>query len=420
MENKASENIPSYIRNLPPRPVDDMERINALLQFAILDTTPEREYDEITLLASEICQAPISSIGFIDQNRQVLKSNRGLTYVSPREDTFCNHAISKPQEILVVPDSRQDPRFSDHPAVLNEPNVIFYVGVPLVTTDGYAIGTICVVDNKPRELTQKQLDLLKALANQVMKLLDLRKNNMELASIGKQLRERAMELQDANKELESFNYTVSHDLQSPLRSINGFSKFLLKGYSDKLDAEGKEFLLHISSSALRMNDLIRDLLQFSKLGKVPLTKTEVEMNALVSEVVNEVQLEKRNEKAQVKLQALKPVMADRGLLKQVWVNLISNAFKYSSKKDEPIVEIGMTEINNESVYFVKDNGAGFNMEACNEKLFGIFQRMHTADDFEGTGVGLSTVQRIVNRHGGKIWAEAKVNEGATFYFTMAA
>lgn len=420
MENKATESIPSYIRNLPPRPLDDMERINALLEYFILDTAPEKEYDEITLIASEICQTPISSIGFIDQNRQVLKSNRGLTDVSPREDTFCNHAISKPQEILVVPDSRKDPRFSDHPAVINEPNVIFYAGVPLVTTDGYAIGTICVVDNKPRELTQRQFDLLKALANQVMKLLELRKNNIELASIGKQLQERALELQDANKELESFNYTVSHDLQSPLRSINGFSKFLLKSYGHQLDDEGKEFLQHISGSAIRMNDLIQDLLRFSRLGKIPLAKTGVDMNELVTEVINEVRKEKGNIKAEIKMQPLKVAECDRALVKQIWVNLVSNAFKYSAKKENPLVEIGMTEINNQPVYYVKDNGAGFDMETCAEKLFGIFQRMHTSDEFEGTGVGLSTVQRIVNRHGGKIWVEAKVNEGATFYFTMAA
>lgn len=414
------EEIPSYIRNLPPRPLNDYERIQALIEYSILDTDPEKEYDEITLIATEICQTPISSIGFIDENRQVLKSNRGLTDVSPRDMTFCNHTISSPKDILVIPDSRKDPRFIDHPAVVNEPSVIFYAGVPLVTEDGYAIGTICVVDNKPRELTQRQLDLLKALANQVMKLLDLRKNNMQLAIIGKKLQERANELQEANKELESFSYTVSHDLQSPLRSISGFSRFLLKNHNDKLDDEGKEFLQHINGGATRMSNLIQDLLKFSRLGKVALVKADVDMDDLVSEVIDQIRFEKGDIKAKINLQSLKSIPCDRGLLKQVWVNLICNAFKYSSKKEQPVVEIGMTEINNEPVYYVKDNGAGFNMEHCAEKLFGIFQRMHTADEFEGTGVGLSTVQRIVNRHGGRVWADSKVDEGATFYFTLAA
>ncbi len=414
------EPIPSYIKNLPPRPINDDERIKALIDYCILDTDPEKEYDEITLLATEICQTPISSIGFIDKGRQVLKSNRGLTDVSPRDMTFCNHTISNPNEILVIPDSRQDPRFIDHPAVVNEPSVIFYAGVSLVTEEGHAIGTICVVDNKPRELTQRQLDLLKALANQVMKLLDLRKNNMNLAYIGKQLQERAKELQEANKELESFSYTVSHDLQSPLRSINGFSKFLLKNYSEKLDDEGKEFLQHINGGAVKMSNLVHDLLSFSKLGKVAMVKKEVDMNELVSEVIDEIRFQKGDVKAEISLESLQTATCDRSLMKQVWVNLISNAVKYSSKKENPVVEIGMTEVDNQPVYFVKDNGAGFDMKYCAEKLFGIFQRMHGTDEFEGTGVGLSTVQRIVSRHGGKIWADAKVDEGATFYFTLAA
>lgn len=419
-ETAVIEEVPSYIKNLPPRPLNDYERIQALIEYSILDTDPEKEYDEITLIATEICQTPISSIGFIDKDRQVLKSNRGLTDVSPRDMTFCNHTISTPNEILVIPDSRLDERFVDHPAVVNQPSVIFYAGVPLVTNDGFAIGTICVVDSKPRELTQRQLDLLKALANQVMKLLDLRKNNMELATIGKQLQERAIELHDANQELESFSYTVSHDLQSPLRSMSGFSKFLLKSYSDKLDDEGKEFLQHINSSAVKMSGLIKDLLSFSKLGKTPLVKAEVDMTELTKEVIDEIKFEKGDVKAEINLHPLVAVQGDKGLLKQVVVNLVSNAVKYSSKKDKPVVEIGMTEINGESVYYVKDNGAGFDMQRSLEKLFGVFQRMHHAEEFEGTGVGLATVQRIINRHGGRIWADAVLGEGATFYFTLAA
>ncbi|MES2621555.1 MAG: GAF domain-containing protein, partial [Bacteroidota bacterium] len=346
-ETAKAQEIPSYIKNLPVRPANDYERIQALIEYCILDTDPEKEYDDITLIASEICQTPISSIGFIDENRQVLKSNRGLSDISPRDMTFCNHTINTPDEILVIPDSRIDPRFTDHPAVINLPHVIFYAGIPLVTADGYALGTLCVVDNKPRELSQQQLDLLKALANQVMKLLDLRKNNIQLATISKQLHERALELQDANQELESFSYTVSHDLQSPLRSISGFSTLLLKLYSHQLDEDGKEFLNTIHGSVARMGSLIQDLLKLSRLGKTPLTKAETDMGKLAGEMINEVRLDKTYEKTEIHLYTLEPSTCDPGLMKQVWANLIGNAVKYSGKKEKPVVEIGMQQIEGE-------------------------------------------------------------------------
>ena len=414
----ATKDLPLYLQNLPALPLNDKERIEALLGYCILDTAPEKEYDDITLLASEICQAPISSIGFIDEHRQVLKSNRGLTDVSARETTFCNHVISSDEDIFVINDSRKDERFVDHPAVVNDPKVIFYAGISLVTRDGYALGTLCVVDNKPRELTKQQRILLKALANQVVKLLELRKSNMALLAVTKQLSERANELDYVNKELDSFSYTVSHDLQAPLRTISGFAKILSKTYGDKLDVNGMELVNMIDGNVVHMNQLIQDLLKFSKSGKAPLVKAEVDMKQLATEVIHQIKLEKGEVKAEIIWQELKTAQCDRGLMKQVWANLLCNAFKYSSKNESAVVEIGMKKINDETFYYVKDNGAGFDMTYCAPKLFGVFQRMHTAEEFEGTGVGLATVQRIVNRHGGRIFAEAKPNEGAAFYFTI--
>lgn len=231
------------------------------------------------------------------------------------------------------------------------------------------------------------------------------------------VKERTVQLEMVNKELEAFSYTVSHDLQAPLRSLCNFSNILLNGYTDKLDDDGKEFLKIIDASATRMNDLIRDLLAFSKLGKTAMTKRAVDMQELVNIVLYGIRLEGKNLTTKIKLNKLGASQSDPALVKQVWANLISNAIKYSSKKEKPEIEIGMKDVMGENVYYITDNGVGFDMQYSN-KLFKVFQRLHGQSDFEGTGVGLATVERIITRHGGRIWGEGKVDEGASFYFTL--
>ncbi len=414
--SNARENN-SNTPKIPPIPANDSERVSALLEYRILDTLPEKEYDDITLIATQICETPISSIGFIDKTRQVLKSNRGLTDVVPREDSICTHTINASPEMLIVPDLRNDVRFADHPAVAESPNLAFYAGISLINPDGFALGTLCVIDHKPRKLTEDQIILLRALANQVMKLLELRKINMQLETLSNELRDQAIELQQANAELETFNYTVSHDLQSPLRSITGFSKLLLKNHTDKLNADGVEFLTLINGSASRMSSLVHDLLRFSKLGKGSLEIQQVDIYTLVCETLNEIKASATGFKAEVSVQPVSKVYCDPGLMRQVWQNLIGNAVKYSSKKEKPVIEIGCREINSEPVYYIKDNGAGFDSIYAS-KLFNAFQRLHGQEEFEGTGVGLATVHRIITKHGGRIWAEADIDKGATFYFTL--
>lgn len=237
-------------------------------------------------------------------------------------------------------------------------------------------------------------------------------------SLEKRVEERTEELQQANRELEAFSYTVSHDLQAPLRVLSGFSGILLTDYKDKLDEEGARFLSIIDSSARRMSHLIHDLLEFSKFGKEDMTLVEVNMQDLVHVVINELRYAAPEYKnAEVRLLGLEPAVCDHGLMRQVWTNLIGNALKYSSKREKPIIEIGMQDKEGVPVYYIRDNGAGFDMTHA-KKLFTVFQRMHGTEEFEGTGVGLATVDRIIKRHGGKIWAEAVKGEGATFYFTL--
>ena len=244
--------------------------------------------------------------------------------------------------------------------------------------------------------------------------------NLELSQrlIAEQLlQDKQTNLEQANKELEAFSYTISHDLRSPLRAIDGFSRILEEDYEQKLDKEGKRLLNVIKSNAYKMGKLIDDLLDFSRLSKKVPTQNNVNMQALVNEVIEEVQLNNPGLKPELVLLQLPNALGDKSLLQQVWVNLISNAYKYSSKKNPALIEIGFESFNNSQYYYVKDNGSGFD-PYYKDKLFGIFQRLHNTKDFEGNGVGLAIVQRIVDRHGGKVEAEGKVNEGAIFKFSV--
>jgi len=231
-----------------------------------------------------------------------------------------------------------------------------------------------------------------------------------------ELAETNRRLESSNKELESFSYSISHDLQAPLRILNGHSAILLEDYGNSLDDEAKRLLGSLQRNTRKMNDLIKDLLKFSKSGRQEVEKSEIDTVKLVNTIILELETS-TPPKATIILSPLLPVYADYSLVTQVWINLISNAIKYSAKNENPKIEIGSIQYENEIVHYVKDNGAGFDMKYAN-KLFGVFQRLHTATEFEGSGVGLAIVKRIISKHGGRVWAESKPNEGATFYFSL--
>lgn len=246
--------------------------------------------------------------------------------------------------------------------------------------------------------------------------------------------ERTAELAAANKELEAFSYSVSHDLRAPLRHMGGFVELLRDLYGDKLDKKGQHYLDAISESAVRMGKLIDDLLSFSRAGRVELLKRKVNMNKLLAEVIREFQPEIKRRDVELKIDELPEVDADSNLIKLVWTNLISNALKYTGTRVKPRIIIGCktipesitsktnrTHLNNAVVweFFIRDNGVGFDMTYV-DKLFGVFQRLHSNEEFEGTGIGLANIRRIIHRHGGQTRAIGKVNEGATFYFTLPA
>lgn len=219
------------------------------------------------------------------------------------------------------------------------------------------------------------------------------------------------------KELESFTYSVSHDLRAPLRSISGFVKILEEDYSRAIDEEGKRLLKVIERNALNMGQLIDDLLDFSRMNRKEMTEQDVNLDDMVNQIVADLLLQEKNRQINIKVEPLGFVAGDLSMLRQVWINLISNAIKYTRKTPTAEIEINSKEEGGRKVFFVRDNGVGFDMK-YHHKLFGVFQRLHKAQDFEGTGVGLALVQRIVARHGGKIWADATPNKGATFLFFL--
>jgi PAS domain S-box-containing protein len=242
----------------------------------------------------------------------------------------------------------------------------------------------------------------------------VRKLNAELEH---RVAERTAQLENANKELEAFSYSVSHDLRAPLLTINGFTQFLAAHLGDKLDEEGGRLLSIIRTNTQAMQHLISALLMLSKTNKKELDVTAVDMTALARETYNEIATPEALQNIEITIAPLPETRGDKTLLRQVWSNLLSNAIKFTLAKHERSITIGARTEENQNVYFVKDSGAGFDMKDAG-KLFGVFSRLHTDEEFEGTGIGLSIVRRVIHRHKGEVWAEGEVGKGATFYFAL--
>ncbi|HET9390764.1 MAG TPA: ATP-binding protein, partial [Steroidobacteraceae bacterium] len=266
-----------------------------------------------------------------------------------------------------------------------------------------------------------KLNVILPVLNRALSMRQLRMANRQLEE---RVRQRTGELESANRqleavnrELESFSYSVSHDLRAPLRTVQGFCQMFLEDFGSGIPAEGRQLLDRVEAGARRMGQLIEDLLALSQLGRRPLIRGSLALEPLVRRLADELLARDTGRRVDVRVGKLDRCDADGSLLEQVLVNLLSNAFKFTRQRDPAIIEIDCERRSGETVYFVRDNGVGFKMEYAG-KLFGVFQRLHSESEFEGTGVGLSIVQRIVQRHGGRIWAESEPGKGTTFYFTL--
>ena len=327
----------------------------------------------------------------------------------------------------VVRDIATDPAFAPWRQAALARGYMSSVALPL-RASGRTLGALCIYAAEPNAFGGQEMDLLVELANDLafgIGMLRLRaahalaeKEILVLnADLERRVAERTAQLDAANKDLESFSYSVSHDLRAPLRAVVGFSKLLLEDHARDLDGEARRKIDVIQGEARRMGQLIDDLLAFSRLGRKAMQIGDVDMTALAHATFEALNGHLEGARPVLRLGELPRATGDRVLLGQVWANLLSNAVKFSSKRESPVIEVSATTDEREHVYCVRDNGAGFDPR-YQSKLFGVFQRLHSSSEFAGTGVGLALVQRIVTRHGGRVWAHGRPDEGAAFYFTL--
>ncbi len=286
------------------------------------------------------------------------------------------------------------------------------VMVPIRTID--PIGAIGNYWGYHHRATQEEVMLLQSLA-------DITAVSLENINLYNQLEQRVaartQQLEEANKEMEAFSYSISHDLRAPLRSIQLYTDMLDTDYSDQLGEEGKKLLAKLLKKTQNMENLIKELLEFFRMGKKELSYQNVSMYKMVNDLIAPIKEEEKKRDIEFIVHSIPDIAGDSLLLKQVWINLISNAVKYTAYKEKAVIEIGAEEKATTIIYCIKDNGAGFDMHYA-DKLFKIFQRLHSQEKFEGIGIGLSFVHRIIQKHGGKVWAEAKEEQGATFFFEL--
>lgn len=391
----------------PQIPHNEKERLDALLAYKILDSAPEKDFDDIVKLASEICQTPISTITLVDKDRQWFKSKIGLEFSEgARETSFCAHTLNNPREIMIVPDSLEDDRFYDNPSVIGHPHVRCYVGVPLVDPNGYALGSLCVVDNHPRNLDNFQILALEKLANQVINLLELRKKNF-------QLMENHNMLLSKYKDLEQFASIVSHDIKSPLNNIMMLAKMLQETNHDRLDDEGIQMLDYIYKSSEELKKLVDAILEYYKYdNEQVITNENIRLNDFMQYLIDI--LDTKNEFEFILPEKNHKIQSNKMALGQIFYNLISNSIKYNDKP-KGIIYINFSETEDYYAISIKDNGCG--IEKGNyDKIFNIFETLGKTDRFaaKGTGIGLSTVQKMVQKLNGKIELESELGLGTEF------
>jgi PAS domain S-box-containing protein len=364
-----------------------LSQANILLQ-ALMDYMPDHIYfKDIQSRFIRDSKSQANMLGLSDPAQVVGKTDFDFfphaqqAYEEEQEVMRSGQPLIDFEEYLVWPDGRE--------------TWVSTTKLPLRNSEGQTIGIFGI----SRDITERKQ------AEQAIRQLN--------ASLEK----KTAQLEAANQELEAFSYSVSHDLRAPLRAIDGFSRILLEDYEPILDEEGKRVCRVISKEAQHLGQLIDDLLAFSRLGRKEIHSTKIDMKAMASSVFNDLMRTEDAERIDFHIHKLPPTTGDPTLIRQAWVNLLSNAVKFSSKKERAVIEVGSSGSKDENIYYIRDNGAGFEREYV-DKLFGVFQRLHGEKEFEGTGVGLAIVKRVINRHGGRVWAEGEVDKGATFYFAL--
>ncbi|MDB5249402.1 MAG: histidine kinase [Segetibacter sp.] len=389
----------------------EVERLKNLEEYSILDSIPEKEYDDLTRIASQICETPISLITLVDDKRQWFKSAYGFDMrETPKEYSFCNHAIKDPSTLMIVNDSRIDDRFRDNPLVTGESQFIFYAGMPLVSPKGHALGTLCVIDTKPKTLSLKQVEALQSLTHHVVKLLEFRKKE--------NLLENANEvLEVKNKELEKFASIAAHDIKSPLNNISTLIQLLSETYSTNLEDGAKKFLKLIDESSIKLRGLVDGILEHSRSEKLfSENKMETNFDTMIEDIVQLTDPQRKH--SFVYPSVTEPLLINKTAVEQVLINLVANGIKYNDKEDV-VIEIGFSETCDYYEFYLKDNGWGID-DSYHQKIFCLFEIVHSRDRYgnRGNGIGLSTVKKIVEGLGGQIKVTSKPGEGSRFDFSI--
>ncbi len=420
---------------IPIIPDNDTERLLALARYDLLNTPPEESFTNLAHIISQVFHAPIALISLVDEKRVFFKANVGMSDVksTSRGVSLCSLGILDAHP-TVFEDALQEPCLLANPLVVGEFGLRFYAGAPLITPDGYNIGTVCVLDRKPRDFSEDDRKLLKRFAVTVMHEIELRLAARQKADVLEtqvdartaELRIANAELHRTNQELEQFAYVASHDLQEPLRKIMIFGGMLRAEYGSALEEKGQLYLQRIHDNTDRMRQLIGDLLEFSSIDKFEANRTTVDLNEVLNEIRENLNLKIEETAANIHTDTLPVVWAVSSQMHQLFFNLISNALKFSYPHTSPSIQVTSEPLaeterrnhfpesgKNYVKIMVADNGIGFEPVFA-EKIFVIFQRLHNKNDYDGNGIGLAICKRIVENHGGVIFAENKPNEGASF------
>ena len=392
-------------------PINENFRLEALRSLNILDTEPEKEFDEITALANFICDTEIALISLVDADRQWFKSKNG-THIceTPRNNSLCSYAILQPNQPLIIKDTRKDDRFNKSYIFLEEKPVIFYAGIPLVDKNGFALGTLCVMDSKPRELSEKQLESLNALAKQVVILFELNKKNNDLEKIQQKLKKR-------NESLREFARVISHDLKMPLANIITSTDLLKLILGDKLDKESLEYFEYIKTSSFSMSNYINDILgHYESESLIHNSPEKFYLNHLLKEIVDLLSIKPDFD---INFPEDNPIIKSNKLaLKQIFFNLIGNSIKYNDK-EQIIISIESSQDKKFYFFRVTDNGMGIPKDKLST-IFDLFTTANVTDRSgnKGNGIGLSTVKKLIQNLGGSIKVTSKEKVYTTFEFSI--
>ncbi|MEI9946652.1 MAG: GAF domain-containing sensor histidine kinase [Chitinophagaceae bacterium] len=394
--------------NSYPLPENEELRLRALYEYDILDSLSDEDYDSITKIASQICNVPFSLIALIDKDRQWFKSHYGTDIEqTPREIAFCNFTILDKDNVLVVPDLRKDERFSKNPLVTGAPNIVFYAGAPLITPEGFVLGSICVLDDKQNNLNEDQVYALKALSRDIITKFELRKKIKELKISQQQLKK-------SNEKLVKFARIVSHDIKTPVATISMVARSFQKKYGNQLGDEANVYLDLIDKSAKEQMAFIDQVLKQSEVNNDDnlFGEPEADTCAIINKVIS---LVGPPDDIEIKLSGKFPIVQmDRNSLQQVFQNLVTNAIKYNDK-EKGIIHISSKSDESHLYFTISDNGSGIKKEDM-KKIFKERQTLNKTDRYgnKGTGFGLAIVKDIIESSGGSISITSEINKGTDF------